>query len=149
MICVAHTTGARQSFDPNVRGEEEEGSVVFDLNRDLVPTVRAARDILPPDVVIQVPPNLIRVGRPNLLSECIAAGARDLGGISLVNVDEVNPSYEFPAVDEIRDELHRAGYALRARTCVDPKLARSLLREPMAGLCLSHEWSLREESPRQ
>jgi 7,8-didemethyl-8-hydroxy-5-deazariboflavin synthase len=39
-----------------------------------------ARHILPADVVVQVPPNLVHT--PAVLLECLAAGARDLGGIS-------------------------------------------------------------------
>ena len=57
---------------------------------DLCRTVEAAREILPPEVAIQVPPNLVDP-RPLL-----AAGANDLGGISAVTVDGINPERPWP-----------------------------------------------------
>ena len=70
------------------------------------------------------------------------AGARDLGGISLVNVDEVNPSFAFPSVADIRDELALAGYTLQKRTPVDPALARIFLKGAMLASCIDHERAL-------
>ena len=64
---------------------------------DLCRTVEAAREILPPDVAIQVPLNLVDL-RPLL-----RAGATDLGGISSVTVDGINPDRPWP--DE--EELHK------------------------------------------
>jgi 7,8-didemethyl-8-hydroxy-5-deazariboflavin synthase len=48
--------------------------------QDLPAVVAMARHLLPADVVVQVPPNLVHT--PAVLLECLAAGARDLGGIS-------------------------------------------------------------------
>jgi FO synthase subunit 1 len=80
---------------------------------DLCRTVEAAREILPPDVAIQVPPNLVDP-RPML-----AAGATDLGGISPVTVDGINPDRPWP--DE--EGLHRrlSDYNLRERLPVYPR----------------------------
>ena len=80
---------------------------------DLCKTVEAAREILPPDVAIQVPPNLVDL-RPLL-----AAGATDLGGISSVTVDGINPDSPWP--DEV--ELHNSlsDYDLRERLPVYPR----------------------------
>jgi len=79
---------------------------------DLCRTVQAAREILPPDVAIQVPPNLVDP-RPML-----AAGANDLGGISPVTVDCINPNKPWP--DE--EALHKclSGYELHERLPVYP-----------------------------
>ncbi|MEM6448811.1 MAG: 7,8-didemethyl-8-hydroxy-5-deazariboflavin synthase subunit CofG [Cyanobacteria bacterium P01_D01_bin.105] len=55
----------------------------------LLQAVKLAANILPADIAIQIPPNLIR--SDEALIDCIAAGARDLGGIG--PVDEVNPDY--------------------------------------------------------
>ncbi|MCX6672746.1 MAG: 7,8-didemethyl-8-hydroxy-5-deazariboflavin synthase subunit CofG, partial [Methanothrix sp.] len=80
---------------------------------DLCRTVEAAREILPPDVAIQVPPNLVDP-RPML-----AAGATDLGGISSVTVDGINPDRPWP--NEV--ELHKSlfDYNLRERLPVYPR----------------------------
>lgn len=79
----------------------------------LYAAVEAARRILPPDVAIQVPPNLVDP-RPLL-----AAGATDLGGISSVTVDGINPNSPWP--DEL--ELHKSlsDYNLRERLPVYPR----------------------------
>lgn len=51
--------------------------------------------LLFPDVSLQVPPNLNK----NSLEVLLRAGADDLGGISPVTVDYVNPEYEWPDID--------------------------------------------------
>lgn len=80
---------------------------------DLCKTVKMAREILPLEVAIQVPPNLVDP-RP-----LVAAGADDLGGISAVTVDGINPDCPWP--DEV--ELHHrlSDYSLRERLPVYPR----------------------------
>jgi FO synthase subunit 1 len=80
---------------------------------DLCRTVEAAREILQSEVAIQVPPNLVDP-RPLL-----AAGANDLGGISAVTVDGINPGCPWP--DEV--DLHKSlsDYSLRERLPVYPR----------------------------
>ena len=80
---------------------------------DLCRTVEAAREILPPDVAIQVPPNLVDP-RPML-----AAGANDLGGISSVTVDGINPDRPWPDEEELQRSLF--DYNLRERLPVYPR----------------------------
>jgi 7,8-didemethyl-8-hydroxy-5-deazariboflavin synthase len=60
----------------------------FDLE-ELPKVIALAREILPQDIAIQIPPNLVVY--PRLLLACLDAGARDLGGIGIK--DEVNPDY--------------------------------------------------------
>jgi FO synthase subunit 1 len=73
--------------------------------------VRIARMILPESVAIQVPPNLIE---PRLL---VQAGANDLGGISPVTPDWINPKSAWPNPEDINIE----GYGLVERLAVYPK----------------------------
>jgi len=80
---------------------------------DIYMTVQAARRILPPEVAIQVPPNLVDP-RPLL-----KAGADDLGGISAVTVDGINPDKPWPGEEELHHSL--TDYNLRERLPVYPR----------------------------
>ncbi len=85
---------------------------------DRLPTViKLAKQILPADITIQIPPNLI----PNaeLLLACLSAGARDLGGI--VPEDEVNPDYHHLQLSELNGLLANAGWQLQPRLPVYPQ----------------------------
>jgi 7,8-didemethyl-8-hydroxy-5-deazariboflavin synthase len=93
----------------------------FDL--DKLPTViRLAKQILPDDITIQIPPNLI--SNPDLLLDCLTAGARDLGGI--VPKDEVNPDYHHLQLTELTQLLANAGWELRSRLPTYPQLEHYL-----------------------
>jgi FO synthase subunit 1 len=97
----------------------------FDL-RELPEVVSQARAILPENVAIQIPPNLVT--RPQILLDCLTAGATDLGGIS--PKDEVNPDYPHPTYESLRAILEPAGWNLIPRLPVYPQyyswLSRSL-----------------------
>jgi FO synthase len=82
-------------------------------------SVAAARLILPGAVHVQSPPNL--VDDPVALVE---AGADDLGGISPVTADQVNPERPWPALDRLEAELAAAGYELAPRLAVHPEFVR-------------------------
>ncbi|MBD3185706.1 7,8-didemethyl-8-hydroxy-5-deazariboflavin synthase subunit CofG [Candidatus Bathyarchaeota archaeon] len=77
--------------------------------------VGLARIIMQDDVAIQVPPNLINI---NDVTACIAAGASDLGGISPISVDHVNPTSPWPRLNTLERELKIKGYRLRERAAV-------------------------------
>lgn len=79
---------------------------------ELVELVSTARRILPPEVSIQVPPNLVD---PVPL---LRAGADDLGGISPVTPDWINPERRWPEIDELK------GIALVERLPVYPRYVR-------------------------
>ena len=79
----------------------------------LAETVSLARSILPPSVAVQVPPNLTD---PLPLVE---AGAEDLGGISPVTPDWINPHRRWPTSEELESRL--AGFELRERLPVYPR----------------------------
>ena len=77
-------------------------------------TVEQAREILPDDVAVQVPPNLIS---PRVLIE---HGASDLGGISSETIDHINPEHKWPDVEELEQKV--AGCAmLRERLPLYPQ----------------------------
>ncbi len=88
----------------------------FPLAR-LPEVVTIAREILPESMAIQIPPNLVT--QPPLLLACLAAGARDLGGIS--PMDEVNPDYPHPTATGLRSVLEPAGWRLVERLPVYPQ----------------------------
>lgn len=106
MILQPHSVGSDRetdipSFDPN-----------------LLPKIIAlAKKILPENISIQIPPNL--VPDANFLLECLAAGATDLGGIS--PKDEVNPDYPHPTHETLAAILYPAGWSLKPRLPVYPQ----------------------------
>ena len=105
-------------------------------------TIALARKILPPDVVLQIPPNLVQT--PALLRACIEAGARDLGGIG--PVDEVNPDYQHPALERLQQELAIAHYQLAPRLPVHKRYL-DWLPKPLKHQCQSilAAWQLDRE----
>ena len=90
--------------------------------KDLVTVVARARQILPAEVTIQIPPNLI--ADPNILKACLAAGARDLGGIG--PRDEVNPDYPHPQVQALEAALSQTEWYLTPRLPIYPQYDQSL-----------------------
>ena len=83
----------------------------------LANAITLAKDILPKDITLQIPPNLIR--SDDALIKCLQLGANDLGGIG--PVDEANPDYTHrPHVDMVAYLLTHH-YSLHARLPVYPK----------------------------
>jgi len=68
-----------------------------------------ARAALPGEVSVQVPPNLAPA------RELVDCGVDDLGGVSPVTTDHVNPDYAWPAVRELEAVADHAGVSLRER----------------------------------
>ncbi|HEY9818731.1 MAG TPA: 7,8-didemethyl-8-hydroxy-5-deazariboflavin synthase subunit CofG, partial [Candidatus Obscuribacterales bacterium] len=99
VILQPHRPGTSQTW----------GGEAFDANR-LPDVVAIARQLLPPDITLQIPPNLVSV--PTLLA-CLEAGARDVGGIG--PTDEVNPDYPHPCDCTLAHHLEQAGWDLRPR----------------------------------
>ncbi|MEB3292296.1 MAG: 7,8-didemethyl-8-hydroxy-5-deazariboflavin synthase subunit CofG [Synechococcales bacterium] len=98
-------------LQPYSPGQQEAGvGEGFPLEQ-LPEFVAIARALLPASIILQIPPNL--VARSDLLLACLAAGARDLGGIS--PIDEVNPDYPHPTADQLRAILEPAGWQLVPR----------------------------------
>lgn len=100
VILQPHSPGNNQTF---------EGKS-FDPHK-LPEVIAKARKILPLDVAIQTPPNL--VSDKQWLIACLEAGVSDLGGIS--PKDEVNPNYPHPTAQVLRKTLENAGWELIPR----------------------------------
>jgi FO synthase subunit 1 len=88
----------------------------------LIRVIQLARNILPAEVTIQIPPNLI-ANRSDLLA-CVQAGARDLGGI--VAIDEVNPDYHHQHIAELQTFFQHQGYQLIPRLPIYPQFINYL-----------------------
>ena len=84
---------------------------------DLLWTAAVARLVLPPDVHVQVPPNLSYDDFPRLLD----AGIDDWGGVSPVTIDHVNPEAPWPEIERLRVATEAAGLALAPRLPVYPE----------------------------
>jgi FO synthase subunit 1 len=106
VILQPHSPGNQQSFD----------APAFDPHQ-LPEVIAKARQILPPDITIQIPPNLVQDDR--WLLACIEAGARDLGGIG--PKDEVNPDYPHIQEQALREILQPVGWQLIPRLPVYPQ----------------------------
>ncbi|MFM8966413.1 MAG: 7,8-didemethyl-8-hydroxy-5-deazariboflavin synthase subunit CofG [Vulcanococcus sp.] len=81
--------------------------------RDLLATIALARRLLPPEVHLQMPPNLWPL---YALPEALEAGIDDLGGID--STDVINPAYPQPTPEQLAAVLGRQGWRLRPRLCV-------------------------------
>ena len=100
-----------QNFCPKP-GTPMEGMPVPGTD-EICATITLAREILPRDVAVQIPPNLIDAAR------LVGCGVDDLGGISPLTIDYVNPEHPWPQIDELR---RVAGDAeLRERLCIYPQ----------------------------
>ncbi|MFM1842059.1 MAG: hypothetical protein RLZZ490_795 [Cyanobacteriota bacterium] len=100
----------------------------------LIQVIHRARQILPEEITIQIPPNLI-AQRQDLLA-CLEAGARDLGGI--VAIDEVNPDYHHQHIADLKNFLARQGYDLKPRLPVYPQFVNDL--SPLLQRAVQRHW---------
>ena len=83
-----------------------------------IASVAVTRLMMGPAMRVQVPPNL---SDPETVLRLVGAGADDLGGISPVTIDHVNPERPWPHLDRLADELAVAGWQLRPRLTVHPQ----------------------------
>jgi FO synthase subunit 1 len=142
-----------QPFCPGERGYVVDNSSAAFHMKDLPAIVSLARRILPKEIALQIPPNLVFSGRGerdglDLLFRCLEAGASDLGGIS--PIDEVNPSYGFPKIPWLEKALANEGYELVPRLPVYerfiPWLQEDEDREYMCKLVTIYGSGIRETS---
>jgi FO synthase subunit 1 len=97
-------------------------------------TVAMARAALPPEVSVQVPPNL---SPTRSLVDC---GVDDLGGVSPVTVDHVNPGYEWPATAELVAVADTAGVPLYERLPAYDRYLPARHRRPGVDPAPDGEW---------
>jgi FO synthase subunit 1 len=83
---------------------------------EMIDTICLARQVLPSDVAVQVAPNLID---PKAL---IAKGVTDLGGISPLTIDWINPEAEWPDVKDLQRKL--SPILLRERLPIYPQYVK-------------------------
>ena len=81
-------------------------------------TIALARLVLPPGVHLQAPPNL-----SDDIDELVAAGIDDLGGISPVTIDHVNPERPWPHLDKLARQVEGLGFNLVPRLPIYPEFA--------------------------
>jgi len=93
-----------QNVVPNERSDFERPNV-----ETMRETVAMARATLPAEVSVQVPPNL------SPTRELLDCGVDDLGGVSPVTDDYINPEYAWPALEELETIADEAGVPLRER----------------------------------
>ncbi len=100
-----------QNFCPKP-GTPMEDAPVPDTE-ELCATISLAREILPADVAVQIPPNLVDA------SYLVGCGVDDLGGVSPLTIDYVNPEHPWPQIEELK---RVAGDAeLSERLCIYPQ----------------------------
>ena len=80
---------------------------------DLLELISLARHELPPQIHLQMPPNLWPLAA---LPAALEAGIDDLGGIDVHDV--INPAYPQPSPGQLAARLAAAGWQLLPRTCV-------------------------------
>lgn len=97
-----------QPHQPGNRQTQRHTSFAANALADFV---MVARQHLPREIVIQIPPNLI--ASPAYVLKALAHGARDLGGIG--PLDEVNPDYPHPTSAALVKLLQPAGWELYPR----------------------------------
>src|SRR6056297_3389389 len=92
---------------PVVENERwRDGTPSMETLRSVVAMARAG---LPDDVSVQVPPNLAPA------RDLVDCGVDDLGGVSPVTVDHINPEYEWPGLEELEAVAAHAGVPLTER----------------------------------
>jgi FO synthase subunit 1 len=102
-----------QNFVP--KPHTRMGNVKPPSSGEMVRVLRMAREILPKDIALQAPPNLT-----SHLKKFLDAGAGDIGGISPVTEDYINPECRWPTLVE----LEAMGLELRERLPVYPRYVK-------------------------
>ncbi|PAY23183.1 7,8-didemethyl-8-hydroxy-5-deazariboflavin synthase [Dietzia natronolimnaea] len=92
---------------------------VADADRDeFLAAIAVARLVLDPRVAVQAPPNLVE--RQDVLA-LVGAGVDDLGGISPLTPDHVNPERPWPHLEGLTADLAAAGWSLTERLTAHPR----------------------------
>jgi len=104
-------------LQPHSPGSQQAWNAPAFNPHQLPEVIATARQILPPEITLQIPPNLVK--NSSLLLACLEAGARDLGGIG--PKDEVNPDYPHPHYQKLAEVLEPAGWQLVPRLPIYPQ----------------------------
>ncbi len=88
-----------------------------------------------PNISLQVPPNL----NPHTWGVYLLFGADDLGGISPVTSDCINPSDAWPRIGEVESRLASMGYRLKERLPIYPEyVSRGWYSEELKPLIIKY-----------
>lgn len=109
-------------LQPHRPGQTQDCPGESFTTEQLLNAIALAKQHLPADITIQIPPNLIT--NPERLGDCITAGASDLGGIG--PKDEVNPDYPHPHDQQLTAQLNHLGWQLKPRLPIYPAYDRLL-----------------------
>ena len=82
-------------------------------------SIATARQILPPEIHLQAPPNL-----SDDFGMLLDAGIDDWGGVSPVTADHVNPERPWPELDRLRSITEDRGLVLAPRLTIYPEFVR-------------------------
>ncbi len=93
---------------------------------DMLKTVAIARLIFGGAMNIQIPPNL----NEGTYSSFIPAGINDLGGVSPLTIDYVNPEAPWPLLEKMREQISALGFNLRERLPVYPEFITDEFLDP-------------------
>lgn len=88
------------------------------VREEFIRAIALARIILPANVHLQAPPNL-----SDDLDEILAAGIDDLGGISPLTIDHVNPERAWPDLSVLERSLSAQGLHLIPRLPIYPEFS--------------------------
>ena len=80
--------------------------------------IAVARLVLGPGARVQAPPNLVEAGD---VAALLAAGIDDLGGVSPLTPDHVNPERPWPHLDDLAAQTTAAGFTLTERLTAHPR----------------------------
>jgi FO synthase subunit 1 len=118
-----------QNVVPNERSDFERPSV-----GTMRETVAMARAALPAEVSVQVPPNL------SPTRELLDCGVDDLGGVSPVTEDYINPDYAWPELEELREIAASGGVPLRERLPTHERYLPERHRRPDGHVPAAGSW---------
>lgn len=126
-------------LQPYSPGSQQTGNAPAFDPYQLPEVIATARKVLPPEITLQIPPNL--VSDPDWLLACLEAGARDLGGIG--PKDEVNPDYPHPTHQSLAKILEPARWQLVSRMPVYPRYYSWLSERLQVAV---KRWQIRDSS---
>ncbi len=109
-----------QNFNP------QKGTPMQDYpppeEKDVLQAIALSRVIMGSNVNIQAPPNLNR----NRIVDLLNFGANDLGGISPVTIDHINPNMTWQEESQLGKNLESVGFLLKQRLPVYPPYEKYL-----------------------
>lgn len=107
-----------QNYTSNSGQENPTRDLRPPLKTDMIDLIHLTKNILTPDISIQAAPNLI----PPL--ELIQYGVTDLGGISPVTIDFINPDSDWPEIENLKMLLDSKGFEFKERLAVHPQYVK-------------------------